>query len=139
MTPPQFIKKNIVPLFQIFLLLISFNLFAGGTDPVFAKKAHHINQYYPEQLTNPQKKNRKSMAQFGYNLSYFKIQFFPISKFINPKKLGVHSYSRPGFGEKNGSLYTCRGGFIDFSHLRAAADWTVYLAFSILNDPGQFD
>ena len=132
----KIVRRNV---FQIFLLLLSVNVFAGGNDPVHLSKAHHIQNYYPEQLTNPQKKNRKSMAQFGYNLSYFKIQLFPIREFINPDKLGVHSYSRPGVGEKNGSLYTCRGGFIDFSHMRAAADWTVYLAFTILSDAEQLD
>lgn len=106
----------------------------AGTDPIRAIKAHHIQQYYPEQLTNPQKKNRHSLAQFGYNLSYFKVQLFPIREFINPKNFGVHSYSQGSFGEKNGSLYTCRGGFIDFSHMRAAIDWTAYIAFTILSD-----
>jgi hypothetical protein len=127
-------------IFQLLLLFIFANAWAGGgTNPVLSAKVDHIRNYYSEQLTNPQKKTRKSMAQFGYNLSYFTIPLFPITEFINPKKLGEHSYSRPGFGEKNGSLYTCNGGFIDFSHLRAAADWTVYLAFTILNDPGELE
>ena len=135
----QCIKKIYRNITLIFLVSISLDAFAGGTDPVHAAKAHHIQNYYPEQLTNPQKKNRKSLAQFGYNLSYFKIQLFPIREFINPKNLGVHSYSQGSFGEKNGSLYTCKGGFIDFSHMRAAVDWTVYIAFTILSDTDQLD
>ena len=79
------------------------------------------------------------MSQFGYNLSYFSIPLFPITGFIDPKNFGTHSYSQPHAGEHNGSLYTCRGGFIDFSHLRAALDWTVYLTFKILSDPSDFD
>jgi len=135
MTFRQSAKNIYGSIFHIFLFLFSLNVLAGGNDPLHVARAHHIQNYYPEQLTNPQKKTRKSMAQFGYNLSYFTIKLFPITEFINPEKLGEHSYSRPGIGEKNGSLYTCKGGFIDFSHLRAAADWTVYLAFTIVNDP----
>ena len=136
---PQCIKKYYRNIISIFFLLISLQVFAGGNDPLRAAEAHHIQVFYPEQLTNPQKKSRKSMAQFGYNLSYFTIPIFPITEFVNPENLGKHSYSQGAFGEKNGSLYTCRGGFIDFSHMRAAADWTVYLAFTILNDPDELE
>jgi hypothetical protein len=41
--------------------------------------------------------------------------------------LGTHGY-RSGRKEKNGILYTCRGGHIDVPHVRKAADWTAYLA-----------
>ncbi|HLP49350.1 MAG TPA: DUF4056 domain-containing protein [Chitinophagales bacterium] len=94
----------------------------------------YVANYYPYQLTYPQKKNRKSMSQFGYGLFLIQVPLFPITQFINPKKFGSHSYSKPGSKEKNGALYTCRGGFIDFAHMRCAADWTVYFAFKILND-----
>jgi hypothetical protein len=40
--------------------------------------------------------------------------------------LGNHGYYfRPS--EKNGIVYTCRGGHIDTMHLRIASDWTAYL------------
>ena len=71
------LKKTCRYIFWVFPLLFSTLTQAGGTDPVNVAMAHHIQSYYPEQLTNPQKKNRKSLAQFGYNLSYFKIQLFP--------------------------------------------------------------
>ncbi|MCK5175908.1 MAG: DUF4056 domain-containing protein, partial [Planctomycetes bacterium] len=47
--------------------------------------------------------------------------------FLEPEDLGRHRYSA-GFGEKNGMVYTCRGGFIDIGHVREAADRTAYLA-----------
>lgn len=47
--------------------------------------------------------------------------------FLEPEDLGTHRYS-PGSGERNGMVYTCRGGFIDIGHLREAADRTAYLA-----------
>ena len=43
------------------------------------------------------------------------------------RNLGSHSYHWPLL-EKNGIVYTCRGGHIDLVHLRNAADWTAYLA-----------
>ena len=47
--------------------------------------------------------------------------------FVNPEKLGSHGY---GFSltERNGVIYTRRGGHLDTGHLRIAADWTAYLA-----------
>jgi len=46
--------------------------------------------------------------------------------FLGPK-LGTHGYGyRPS--EKDGIVYTCRGGHVDIAHLRIAADWTAYLA-----------
>jgi len=47
--------------------------------------------------------------------------------FIGPGDLGAHSYQGGGT-EKNGIMYTCKGGHIDVAHLRKAADWTAYLA-----------
>jgi hypothetical protein len=123
------------------LLLILFISMRADVN-VISKRAvlkSHILGYYPEQLTNPQKKNRRSMSQFGYNLYLFRLPLYPIYQFINPKDFGVQSYSKPWRKEHNGVLYTCRGGFIDFSHLRAAADWTVFLTFKILTEAGDFD
>jgi hypothetical protein len=41
--------------------------------------------------------------------------------------LGAHSY-RWSFSEKDGIVYTSRGGHIDITHLRIGVDWTAYLA-----------
>lgn len=47
-------------------------------------------------------------------------------RYPDPFALGNHSY---GFStsERNGIVYTCRGGYIDITHLRKLADWTAYL------------
>jgi len=55
-------------------------------------------------------------------------------------KLGNHGYSF-NFSEKNGIIYTARGGHIDTPHVRKLADWTAYLAYQIQerilnNEPG---
>ena len=125
---------------SILLLLALFsvqNCFAhhGVTASKRAYLVSRIKSKYPEQFTDPQIKNRKTFSQFGYNLYEFPVPIFPIKKFIKPDKFGHQSYGKPNrIQEKNGALYTCRGGFIDFSHMRAAIDWTTYLTFEILAD-----
>lgn len=99
----------------------------------------HINTYYAEQLTYPQKKDRKCFCQFGYGMYLFNAPLFAITGFVEPDKYGKHSYGQPSVNENNGTMYTCRGGFIDMSHLRAAIDWTVYLTFKIVTDGKGFD
>jgi hypothetical protein len=47
--------------------------------------------------------------------------FFP-----DPAHLGYHRFG-PTSREKNGMVYTCRGGFIDIGHVREAADRTSYI------------
>lgn len=104
------------------------------SDNTYSKRpfyASRIINYFPEQLTNPEKKKRHSYSQFGY--------IFPMREFIVPGNFGKHSYGQPDRGEKNGCIYTCKGGFIDFSHLRVALDWTVYLTFRMITEEGNFD
>ena len=46
--------------------------------------------------------------------------------FLNPTKLGSHSYYFTPF-EQNGIVYTCKAGHIDIAHVRWNADYTRYL------------
>ncbi len=77
-----------------------------------------------------------------------------IENIINAQDVGRHEYDSGminrgsdeprviGSSERNGLVYTCRGGFIDTAHLRDYADWTVYLAAQIarrLHDGGTFE
>jgi hypothetical protein len=48
------------------------------------------------------------------------------TNFPDPKDLGQHGY-RHSRSEKNGIVYTCKGGHIDIAHLRKSADWTAFL------------
>ncbi|MBP6730628.1 MAG: DUF4056 domain-containing protein [Chitinophagales bacterium] len=109
------------------------------TAQELSKKQDRILSLFPEQLVNPQKKNRFSQCQFGYNLFLTSVPLYPITEFINPKKLGTHSYGGQSLKEDNGSLYTCSGGFIDFAHMRTAADWTTHLTFTILTEQKDFE
>jgi len=107
--------------------------------PVRENYKSHIQEHYSNQLTSPEARKRLSFSQFGYGLSFFEVPLFPINGLINPDNFGEHSYGRPGSKERNGALYTCKGGFIDFSHVRVGADWTVYLAFRMICEGGDMD
>ncbi len=133
-------KSSISNVITVVMFLIatiyatSFNqLLAGtGNKAAMLEMSNYVKNKYPAQLTNPQKKNRKSLSQFGYGLSYFVIPVYNISEFIDPNDFGDHSFGEPSGGEHNGVLYTCNGGFIDFSHLRAGLDWSVYITFKLI-------
>lgn len=69
---------------------------------------------------------------------------FSLTNVIGAEDLGPHQYdngaialeqSRPGGSaitlERNGLVYTCRGGFVDIAHLRDWSDWTLYLSTRI--------
>lgn len=49
-----------------------------------------------------------------------------LGTFFLGENLGAHGYYYNPF-EKDGMVYTCRGGHVDIIHLRIAADWTAYL------------
>jgi len=55
------------------------------------------------------------------------------TNFLDPNNLGSHGY-RFKWSEQNGMVYTCRGGQIDVTHLRNAADWTYYLSTKIYEE-----
>jgi hypothetical protein len=66
-----------------------------------------------------------------------------IENIINAKDVGRHKYESGviqrgsdapravGSSERDGLVYTCRGGFVDTAHLRDYADWTLYLTAQI--------
>ncbi|MES2619452.1 MAG: DUF4056 domain-containing protein [Bacteroidota bacterium] len=135
-----------ITLYSKFILILAFSFLyssQGFADNEFRTKraalADRIADKFPEQLTDPQKINRKSKSQFGYGLSLFRLRLYRFSEFIDPANFGQHSYGKPSTKERNGVIYTCRGGFIDFSHMRASADWSVYLIFKMVHDNADFD
>ncbi|MBD2809424.1 DUF4056 domain-containing protein [Xenorhabdus sp. Vera] len=83
----------------------------------------------------------RACCAFGYNLKAklwnIPIPFYDIDNIIEAGKLGKHHYNDSVFGasaallgvsnEKIGLLYTHQGGFIDISHVRDTADYTLYL------------
>jgi hypothetical protein len=130
----NFVLLELLLILYIIIIPIKSNATANNWYTNKEKYKEYINTNYSEQLTSPEKKKRKSFSQFGYGLSFFAFPLFPITDFMDTDNFGKHSYGKPNITERNGSLYTCKGGFIDFSHLRVAADWTVYLTFKIITD-----
>jgi hypothetical protein len=57
---------------------------------------------------------------------------YQIENIRGPKELGPHGYDKGNLkAEKNGLVYTCRGGFIDTAHIRDNGDRTLYLSMQI--------
>ncbi|MEA1065125.1 DUF4056 domain-containing protein [Erwinia sp. HR93] len=78
---------------------------------------------------------------FGYNLKaklgFIPVPLYRVNNVVDTESLGHHAYNDSLLGaarqiagmsqEKNGILYTQRGGFIDIAHVRDTADMTFYL------------
>ncbi len=88
---------------------------------------------------------------FGYNLQAevlnIPIPLYELDNVVTADDLGKHLYNDSllagianlaGMGrERNGIMYTSRGGFIDTAHIRDTADMTVYLFSQLLPKLGQ--
>ncbi|AOM42885.1 DUF4056 domain-containing protein [Xenorhabdus hominickii] len=93
----------------------------------------------------------RACCAFGYNLKTqlgsISIPFYGIDNIVEAEKLGEHHYNDSIVGasaallgvsnEKLGLLYTNKGGFIDISHVRDTADYTLYLFSQIYARLGQ--
>ncbi|MFN8628098.1 MAG: DUF4056 domain-containing protein [Candidatus Binatia bacterium] len=77
------------------------------------------------------------------SLGRIPVPVFSIGNITSVDRLGPHRYDSGAFSlegssaknafssERNGLVYTCRGGFIDTAHVRDYADWTVFWAATI--------
>ncbi|MBS0975207.1 DUF4056 domain-containing protein [Serratia rubidaea] len=88
---------------------------------------------------------------FGFNLNVqalgIPVPFYQLDNVVEAGRLGHHRYNDSAFGavsnvlglssERDGLLYTRRGGFIDIAHVRDTADNTLYLFSQILPRLGQ--
>lgn len=98
-----------------------------------------------------QPKGLRPCCAFGYNLRAellaVPIPFYKLDNVVTADNLGHHRYNDSlmlglanlvGVGsERNGIIYTARGGFIDTAHVRDTADMTVYLFSHLLPKLGQ--
>lgn len=84
--------------------------------PVFTEK-DYVN--HPPRII-------RTCCAFGTDLKVSIIPFYRYSMLTSIETLGTHHYLGDK-SENNGILYTKRGGFIDFGHLRDIIDWTAYL------------
>jgi hypothetical protein len=94
----------------------------------------------------PPKLRLRPCCAFGYalkpELAAIPIPGVVLQNVTSAADLGPHRYDggvlalerdadQSTSSERNGLVYTCRGGFIDTAHVRDHADWTMYLAPSI--------
>jgi hypothetical protein len=95
----------------------------------------------------PMPDNLRPCCAFGTHLKAslgpIPVPFFSLGNITSVDKLGPHKYNAGVFslqgsseenaftGEKNGLVYTCRGGFIDTAHVRDYADWTLFWTATI--------
>jgi hypothetical protein len=106
----------------------------------------------------PVRKNLRPCCAFGSDIRVaiagVRVPGVEIENIINAQDVGRHQYDSGmiqhgsdepraiGSSERNGLVYTCRGGFIDTAHLRDYADWTLYLVAQIarrLYEGGTFE
>ena len=95
----------------------------------------------------PVRVNLRPCCAFGTHmkasLGPIPVPFFSIGNITSVDDIGPHKYDAGAFSlkgssqknaftsEKNGLVYTCRGGFIDTAHVRDYADWTMFWAATI--------
>ncbi len=80
----------------------------------------------PEQVKTPPPKIIRTCCAFGANIGVAGVPFYKKTDLAAISTMGAHGFLG-GKEEKNGNIYTRRGGFIDLGHLRDCADWTAYL------------
>ena len=100
--------------FPILICLSANSLSAKA--PVFKEKDY---------LNHPPRIIRACCA-FGTDLNVSIVPGYKYTRLTSADKLGPHKYLGDK-SENNGILYTRRGGFLDFGHLRDLVDWTAYL------------
>ncbi len=76
-------------------------------------------------------------------LGTMKVPIYKVPNIVSIETIGPHGYDNGKMaGEKNGLVYTCRGGFIDVAHIRDNGDRMLFLATQIarrLPDAFSFD
>lgn len=106
---------------------------------------------WPVMPPQPLPTGLRPCCAFGYNLHAellgVSVPFYQLDNVVNASELGQHQYNDrllaglenlTGLSsEKNGILYTTRGGFIDTAHVRDTADMTVYIFSQLLPKFGQ--
>ncbi|WP_304232008.1 DUF4056 domain-containing protein [Jiulongibacter sediminis] len=78
----------------------------------------------------------RTCCAFGSDLKMTGVPFKKYSDISSVDQLGSHTYLGSPL-EKNGIIYSLKGGFLDIGHLRDQADWTAYLFSQIQQNPGK--
>lgn len=68
----------------------------------------------------------RTCCSFGADMQFFAIPGIKLTEVTTLAEIGPHHYLGDP-EEKNGIIYTRRGGFIDMGHLRDQSDWMAFL------------
>ena len=119
-----------------------------------------IHEITPEEIPFiPLRKRLRPCCAFGSELRArvgpIPVPFYTIPNVIGLDDLGRHTYDSGVLllrmaeeaevalnEERNGLIYTCRGGFLDMAHVRDYADWSLFLVARIgklLDTGGRID
>lgn len=105
----------------ILIALITISLF---TAPSYLKaKAPELTK---KELLVPPPRIIRTCCGFGVEIGIAGVPFAKKTDITSREIMGAHEFMG-GKTEKNGNIYTRRGGFLDMGHLRDCADWTAYL------------
>ncbi len=116
------IPKNYFYSRVILALLLSIFITEGQARPL------HLDA---KGLNSPPPRIIRPCCSFGTEVKMAGIPV-KITNITSVEYIGQHKYLGHK-SEKNGIVYTKKGGFIDLGHLRDQADWTAYLYGLILN------
>ena len=80
-------------------------------------------------------------ADLAAKVGPVRVPLYRIGNILDPEDVGPHTYDSGILrlrraeqeavlmnNEKNGLVYTCRGGFIDIAHVRDYSDWAIFFA-----------
>lgn len=79
-----------------------------------------------KELSVPPPRIIRTCCGFGVEIGFVAVPFARKTDITSVEIMGTHQFLGHR-NEKNGIVYTRRGGFLDLGHLRDCADWTAYL------------
>ncbi|WP_241666599.1 DUF4056 domain-containing protein [Jejubacter calystegiae] len=134
-----------VRLLMVVMTCLSLFGFVGHS---YAREAHGL---HPPVQPIPAPESLRPCCAFGHNLHVsalnIPVPLYQPGNVLTLETLGHHQYNDSTFGalknlmgiseERNGLIYTRRGGFIDIAHVRDTADNTLYLFSQIYPQLGQ--
>lgn len=107
--------KNILLIFIALTIYIT-PLFTQAKAPILTKK----------ELTVAPPRIIRTCCGFGVEIGIAGVPFAKKTDITSREIMGSHTFMGHK-DEKNGNIYTRRGGFLDMGHLRDCADWTAFL------------
>jgi Protein of unknown function (DUF4056) len=132
---------------QVVRPVIALALPGDEQDRIFTHVARAVGRVPPHEWDFETPHRLRPCCAFGSGLTvrvgYLPIAGLRLDNVVEADELGHHKYNsglvslknEPSNAfispEKNGLVYTCRGGFIDTAHVRDYADWMAYLVVRI--------